>query len=220
MRVRQRPISVPRQRDQAAMTPDELARIERLRRGERAAIEQLVRTHHGFLLGMVIPLVGAELAQDVVQETWVKALRAMGDFEGRASLRTWLAQIALNTARSRRRTQCREKGSSEWGHDPGSPLAERFGQDGHWNDPPAAWHYSTPEALLTEAELRGCIDKHLQLLPPDQQTIVRLRELEGLELLEIAAITELSEGNVRVLLHRARQKLHAMIDNFHRVGTC
>ena len=50
--------------------------------------------------------------------------------------------------------------------------------------------------------------------------MLRLREFEALELAEIAAITELSEGNVRVLLHRARQRLHAMIDHFQKVGTC
>ena len=209
-----------RRGEEAALRPDEVASIEELRSGGRLMMERLVRAHHRFLLRMVVPLVGAELAQDVVQETWIKALRAMSGFEARASLRTWLAQIALNTARARRRAQYREIGRNEWGHDPGSPIAERFGQDGHWNDPPGAWHYSTPEALLTEEELRGCIDKHLQLLPQDQQTVIRLREFEGFELAEIAAITELSEGNVRVLLHRARQKLHAMIDHFDKVGAC
>src|SRR2546421_1831644 len=202
------------------MGSEEAGLIDRLARRDRSAIEQVVRAHHSFLVGMVMPLVGMELAEDVVQEAWIKALTAVSRFEGRARLRTWLAQIALNTARSRRRSQSREISLEEWGRDPGSPLVERLAGNGHWKDPPGAWHHTTPEELLTEEELRECIEKHVQRLPPDQQTVLRLREFESLELEEIGLITELSEGNVRVLLHRARQKLHAMIDHFQRVGTC
>jgi RNA polymerase sigma-70 factor (ECF subfamily) len=57
-------------------------------------------------------------------------------------------------------------------------------------------------------------------LPADQQIVLRLREFEAIEFEDIATITGLSQGNVRVLLHRARQKLHAMIDHFERVGAC
>ncbi len=194
--------------------------VERQRCRERSAIEEVVRAHHGFLIAMVRPLVGPESAEDVVQETWIKAFTAFARFEGRASLRTWLAQIALNTARSRRRSQGKEVPLEEWGPDPRSPIAHRFSQDGRWSDPPVAWHRSTPDELLTEEELRGCIEKHLQRLPPDQQTVLRLREFEGMELGDIANVMALTEGNVRVLLHRARQKLHTMIDHFEKAGTC
>jgi len=202
------------------MTGDDTGLIDRLRCRDRSAMEEVVRAHHGFLIGMVMPLVGAESAEDVVQETWIKVFTGLGRFEGRASLRTWLAQIALNTARSRRRSRSHEVALGEWGPDPGSPIAHRFSQDGRWSDPPLAWHHSTPDQLLTEEELRNCIDKHLQRLPPDQQTVLRLREFEGMELGDIAHVTDLTEGNVRVLLHRARQKLHTMIDQFEKAGTC
>ena len=202
------------------MTGDDSGLIDRLRCRDRSAMEEVVRTHHGFLIGIVRPLVGTESAEDVVQETWIKAFTAFARFEGRASLRTWLAQIALNTARSRRRSRGHEVALEEWGRDPGSPVADRFSPDGRWSDPPRAWHHSTPDELLTEEELRSCIEKHLQQLPPDQQTVLRLRDFEDMELFDIAEVTDLSEGNVRVLLHRARQKLHAMIDHFEKVGTC
>jgi RNA polymerase sigma-70 factor, ECF subfamily len=202
------------------MTHDEAALIERLIRRDRSAVEQVVRAHQGFLIAIVIPLVGPEMAEDVVQETWVKAFAALNRFEGRASLRTWLAQIALNAARTRRRASGREVSLEEWGRDDGSPIGHRFGPDGRWSDPPGSWHHTTPEELLTETELRHCIEKHLHRLPPDQQTILRLRELEGMEFDEIGAITGLTEGNVRVMLHRARQKLHAMIEHFEKEGTC
>lgn len=200
------------------MGPESLL-ITRLRCRDRSAMTEVVRAYHGFLVSLVTPVVG-ELGEDVVQEAWVKAFAALDRFEGRASLRTWLAQIALNTARSRRRTLAREVSFEEWGVDAGSPISDRFDDQGRWSDPPATWHHHTPEALLTEAELRACIEKHVQRLPPDQQAVLRLREFECMDLKDIAAVTELSEGNVRVLLHRARQRLHSMIDHFEQVGTC
>jgi len=203
----------------AAADPESLL-IARLRARDRAAMTGVVRAHHGFLVSLVMPVVGKELAEDVAQEAWIKAFAALDGFAGRASLRTWLAQIALNTARSRRRTVSREISLGEWGLDAGSPISDRFDDQGRWSEPPTAWHHHTPEALLTEAELRECIEKHVQRLPPDQETVLRLREFECMELKDIAAVTELSEGNVRVLLHRARQKLHSMISHFEEVGTC
>jgi len=202
------------------MTAVEALLVERLRNHERAALAELVKTHHRFLVSMVTPLVSREFAEDVVQEAWIKALAAADRFEGRAAVRTWLAQIALNTARSWRRARRREGTLEEWGLDTGSPVAARFDAGGSWRLPPEAWHHNTPDALLTEGELRGCVEKHLERLPPDQQTVLRLRDIECMELDDIAAITELSEGNVRVLLHRARQKLHVMIEHFEKVGTC
>jgi RNA polymerase sigma-70 factor, ECF subfamily len=194
--------------------------LARVRNRDQSAMAELVRAHHGFLVSLVIPVIGRELCEDVAQEAWVKAFAALERFEGRASLRTWLAQIALNTARSRRRRLSREISLEAWGVDNGSPIADRFDDQGHWCEPPTGWHHQTPEALLTETELRACIEKHVQRLPPDQQSVLRLREFEGMELKDIAAVTELSEGNVRVLLHRARQRLHSMISHFEKVGTC
>ncbi len=194
--------------------------LARVRNRDRSAMAELVRAHHGFLVSLVMPVIGRELCEDVAQEAWVKAFTALERFEGRASFRTWLAQIALNTARSRRRKLSREISLDAWGVDNGSPMADRFDDQGRWSEPPTGWHHHTPEALLTETELRACIEKHVQRLPPDQQSVLRLREFEGMELKDIAAATELSEGNVRVLLHRARQRLHSMISHFEKVGTC
>lgn len=202
------------------MVAVEASMIGRLRNHDRAALAEIVRAHHGFLISMVTPLVTRDFAEDVVQEAWIKAFAALDRFEGRCSLRTWLGQIALNSARSWRRSRRHEARDLPWGGDCDSPVAGRFAEDGAWSDPPAAWHHNTPEALLTEAELRECLEKHLGKLPPDQQTVVRLRDIEGMELADIATITELNQGNVRVLLHRARQKLHLMIEHFESTGTC
>ena len=199
---------------------DEQALVEGLRRGEAAACEAAIRLHHRFLIAMATPLVGADLAADVAQDTWLKAFAAIAGFEGRARLRTWLARIALNEAQALLRKRRRELSWDCWGEDPGSPLAGRFDAAGEWARPPRRWHHDTPEALLTGAELQECLRKHLQRLPPDQQAVLSMRELAGLEFAEIAQALDLSEGNVRVLLHRARQRLQVMLERFEEEGTC
>ncbi len=193
--------------------------IADLQAGRVGAVDEVVRLHHGFLLAMVRPLVGDDQAQDAVQNTWVNALAAINSFEGRSSLRTWLARIALNEARSVKRKLWRET-SLEGLADSGSPISEWFTPRGGWSVPPALWHHDTPDALLTEAELHECIKKHLHKLPEAQRGVVLFRELGGLEFEEIASELGLSEGNVRVLLHRARQRMHAMLNHFEEEGTC
>lgn len=199
---------------------DEQALIKRLRAGDSAALETMIKLHHGFLVAMATPLVGHGLADDVAQETWLKAFAAIGAFEGRARLRTWLARIALNEAYAICRKSRREVSLVGWGHDPGSPIDSRFTEQGAWDAPPSQWHHDTPEALLTEAELHECIRKHLHKLPEDQQSVVMMRELGGLDFSEIAQALGLAEGNIRVLLHRGRQRMHAMLNHFEEVGTC
>lgn len=194
--------------------------VKRLRRGDSNALEEVIKLHHAFLVAMTTPLVGPSLADDVAQETWLKAFAAIGQFEGRAKLRTWLARIAINEARTLRRKHWREVSLDGWGTDSGSPISSRFNEQGAWDTPPTQWHHDTPEALLTEAELHECIRKHLHKLPGDQQSVVMMRELGGLDYGEIALALGLAEGNIRVLLHRGRQRMHAMLNHFEEVGTC
>lgn len=199
---------------------DEQALLKRLRLGDKDALESVIKCHHAFLLAMAIPLVGHKWADDVVQETWLKAFTAIKQFEGRSTLRTWLARIAINEAHAVLRKSGRERSLDSWGTDQSSPISNRFNPQGSWNAPPSQWHHDTPEALLTEAELHECIHKHLHKLPDDQKSVVMMRELGGLGYAEIASALNLAEGNIRVLLHRGRQRMHAMLNHFEEVGTC
>ena len=199
---------------------DEQELLRRLRLGDNGALETVIKLHHAFLVAMAIPLVGPESADDVAQETWLKAFAAIGKFEGRSKLRTWLARIAINEAHAMRRKRGREVSLDSWGADSGSPIGSRFNEQGAWEVPPSQWHHETPEELLTEAELYECIHKHLHKLPSDQQSVVMMRELGGLDYAEIAQALGLAEGNIRVLLHRGRQRMHAMLNHFEEVGTC
>lgn len=199
---------------------DESVLLADLKSRKPGAAEKAVSLHHGFLLMMVSPLVGEDLANDVVQNTWIKALAAINTFEGRSRFRTWLTRIALNEAKALLRKHRREVSLESWGEDSGSPIADRFKDNGAWQTLPHIWHHETPDALLTEAELHECISKHLHRLPEAQRGVVMLRELGGLGFAEMAAELGLSEGNIRVLLHRARQAMHAMLDHFEEEGTC
>jgi len=199
---------------------DEQELLKRLRQGDSGALEAVIKLHHAFLVAMTTPLVGPELADDVAQETWLRAFAAIRKFEGRAKLRTWLARIAINEAHAMHRKHRREVSLDSWGLDTGSPIGSRFNAQGAWDAPPTQWHHDSPEELLTEAELHECIRKHLHKLPGDQQSVVMMRELGGLDYDEIAQALGLAEGNIRVLLHRGRQRMHAMLDHFEEVGTC
>ncbi|MNP68689.1 RNA polymerase sigma factor YlaC [compost metagenome] len=85
---------------------------------------------------------------------------------------------------------------------------------------PHAWHEDTPEALLSEDELRQCLEHTLLSLPDLQRGVLILRERQGLELEEICNLLEISLSNVRVLLHRARLKVFATLEHFEETGQC
>ena len=194
--------------------------IRQLHEGQPKALETVVRLHHQFLVAMTTPLVGVHHAEDAAQETWLKAIAAIRQFEGRSKLRTWLARIAINEANAIRRKQQRETMLY-----PQDLLLEpstkpRFYSSTTFTPHSPLWHDDSPDKLLTEIELNKCIRQHIQSLPDDQSSVIIMRELGGLEFYEIAKAMGLGEGNIRVLLHRGRQRIQSMINNFHEVGTC
>ena len=200
---------------------DEKDLIERLLRQDRVACAQLVRLHHGRLAAIARALVGDSKAEDIVQEAWIAAFKALPKFERRSSLKTWLTRIVLNGARQQLRKDKRMP-TVDWDElaDENLPLAERFDASGHWDKPLVPWSGDTPEELLDRAELAGCLDGHLQQLPRMQRLALMLRDQDGLAFSDIAECLETSEANVRVLLHRARHKLLGVIDRFEEVGEC
>jgi len=96
----------------------------------------------------------------------------------------------------------------------------RFLGDGHWAQEPLLWHDQSPEALLSHEDFRECLEQVLDSLPEAQRSVLTLREYQGLELEQICNILSISAANVRVLLHRARAKVYAMVDQFEETGAC
>lgn len=185
---------------------------------------RLVREHHRALIGIATPIVGPSEAEEVVQNAWLKAHRSIGQFEGRAQIRTWLGRIVINEARMQRRKRRRESLFSNWlpaeDETEGDIMAERFSPNGHWNTPPMQWNLDTPEALLLREDLAECLQKLLDTLPASQRAVLELRDTLELSFEEICNELSISASNAKVLLHRARLKLFRLVDHYEETGEC
>jgi RNA polymerase sigma-70 factor (ECF subfamily) len=159
------------------------------------------------------------VADEVVQDAWLGVVRGIDRFEGRSSLRTWLFRIVANTAKTRGERERRsipfsalesDDGGDEAAVDPG-----RFLADGAWASPPPRWD-ALPEERLLAAETRAVIDGAIAALPRNQRLVITLRDVEGWPVDEIRNVLGLSETNQRVLLHRARSKVRAALEDYLR----
>jgi len=192
--------------------------LERLLKGDEEIFSQVFTKYYGSMQAVAYSIAGSVIAEEVVQEAWFSALRALPKFEGRSSLKSWLIRIVANEAKTRRRKENRsvslEAIQDTWSTDP------RFTENSHWKDPSSQWHGDTPEELLAADELKTCIEKQLKNLPENQLAALRLRDSGGLSMDELCNILEVSSSNVRVLLHRARDKMLQVIDHFQKTGEC
>lgn len=189
------------------------------REQELAAFAGLVRSHHRALLQLARAL-GAEDAEEVVQSAWVKAWQAIGRFEGRAGLRTWLSRIVVNETHLHRRRRRREVSLDDLasGED---PLARDFNADGSWALPPCTWRRGEdPAALLMAGELAECLQVLLARMPAGQRALLELRDGGELPFAEICSELQVSAANARVLLHRARQLVFKLVDRYQETGEC
>ena len=146
---------------------------------------------------------------DVVQETWLGVFRGLAGFEGRSSLRTWIFRILVNQARTRAVRDARSLPFSALEQDD-APAVEptAFAADGRWTSAPPRLD-GDPESGLLSAELRRHLLQVVDGLSGDQRAVITLRDLVGLPSAEVCELLELSEGNQRVLLHRARSRVRA-----------
>jgi RNA polymerase sigma-70 factor (ECF subfamily) len=152
-----------------------------------------------------------QVAEEVVQETWVAVLRGIDAFEGRSSLRTWLFKILVNRART---AGSRERRSLPVGviGDGGlaGPATERFDESGGWLTPPEQWPDEVDDRFQAD-KLAEVIRSAIDDLPDRQRRVVTLRDVEGLSGAEVCDILQISEANQRVLLHRARSRLRQVV---------
>jgi len=189
--------------------------------GDERAFAALVDRHSPALLRVALAHVPSRaVAEEVVQETWIAVLRGIGSFEGRSSLKTWIFRILTNLAlrggaRERRSVPFAALAAAE---DTGAPSVDpgRFLSadhelyPGHWLISPTRW--PTPEEGLLAGETRAVILAAIDALPPAQRTVIALRDIEGWSSEEVCDALELSPGNQRILLHRARTRVRAAIE--------
>ena len=201
-------------------TADDGDLLKRLLSGEQQAFRELVIAYQSAMRAVAYAIVGSRHADEVVQDAWLSVVRNLAGFEGRSSLKTWLLTITANSAKGRYKQNRREVLLDDLPSPHGTIGDDRFSSDGHWLLAPLAWHQDSPEALLTEDELRECLERTLISLPQLQSSVLVLRERQGLELEEICNLLELSLSNVRVLIHRARLKVFATVEHFEETGEC
>lgn len=194
-----------------AVKADESALVAALRAGDEQAFMRLVETYTPGMRRLALTFVRTpSLADDVVQEAWLGVLRGLDGFEGRAALRTWIYRIVANLARTRAVKEARSAPFSSFG-DEASVDPERF-VDGHWDTPPEPWR------ALLDSEARAVLDRAIAALPAQQRRVIELRDVEGLGADEVCNVLDLSETNQRVLLHRARSKVRAALEEYFADG--
>ncbi|MBK6509097.1 MAG: RNA polymerase sigma factor [Haliea sp.] len=197
------------------------ALVQRLLAGEPDAFEVLVKRYHLPMQRVAAAIVGQGEAEEAVQEAWMAVMRHLGGFRGDSSLKTWLFTIVSNEAKSRLRKARREVPLDGVGDD-GSPqlFSDRFDATGHWRTAPPLWDQDSPEGLLSFEDFRRCLEKVIERLPENQRAAMAMCDMDGLPLDEICNILGVSASNVRVLIHRARLKVYAMVEHYEETGTC
>jgi RNA polymerase sigma-70 factor (ECF subfamily) len=201
--------------------------VAALRAGDEAAFAELVDGYGPTLLRLALSHVPSRaVAEEVVQETWLAVLRGIDHFEGRSSLRTWITSILLNIARRRgereRRTlpisllrRRRPEGRLEPAVDPDRFQGRRDERPGWWAVPPDRWE--EPDERLSRRDAQAVLLDAIARLPERQREVMALRDLSGWSAEEACNALDLNETNQRVLLHRARAKVRAALeDHFQR----
>ena len=209
-----------------AADPD-AALLDGLRGGDESVFMELVERYHGALVRLALSFVSSRaVAEEVAQDTWVGVLNGIGRFEGRSSLKTWIFRILVNRAKTRGARESRivpfsslepGGGEAEASVDPDRFLGPRTEAPGAWAAPPASWD-GEPEQRLLAGEARAMIDAAIAELPPAQRAVITLRDVEGYDAAEASELLDVSDGNQRVLLHRARGRVRQVLEDYFRSG--
>jgi RNA polymerase sigma-70 factor (ECF subfamily) len=208
---------------EAPAAPFEGELLERLRAGDEAAFMELVDRHGPLMLRIALMHVSSRaVAEEVVQEAWLGVLQGLARFEGRSSLKTWIMRIVANRARTRGEREKRTVPLSSLAPDDDAEPAVDPGRfrpmddpqyPGAWTAPPQSWA-RLPEERLIAGETLQQVRAAIRRLPPRQQEVILLRDVEGWEADEVCETLDLSLGNQRVLLHRARSKVRGDLERY------
>ena len=196
----------------------EAALLERLRAGDEAAFERLVAGLYGTMLTVARTYVkDRAVAEEVVQETWLGVINGLDRFEGRSSLKTWILSILVNQAKTRGTREARTVPFASLAPEDDAPAVdpERFRgpheqYTGGWRAFPANW--KAADQLAQDRETVRVAMRAIADLPLTQQTVIRMRDVEGYSSEEVCATLDVSEANQRVLLHRARSRVRSAVE--------
>jgi RNA polymerase sigma-70 factor (ECF subfamily) len=205
---------------------DDAALVAALKDGSEIAFVELVDAHTAAMLRVACGYVPSrEIAEEVVQETWIALLKGLHAFEGRSSLRTWLFTVLINIAKTRGMRERRHVDVEVWAFTGGTVDPARFrGTDdpypGHWlpQEVPAPFP-DTPEGSVLGDELLALTRRELERLPERQRVVVTMRDLLGMDSAEVCELLDITAANQRVLLHRGRAALRQVLEDYVRETT-
>jgi len=190
----------------AEMTDEEL--LEAVKRDDPGAFDAFVDRYGRRLMAFGVRMCGHhEDAEDVFQETLLKAYQGLKDLREPKALRTWLYRVAANACRMKRR---KEKHSREISLDALKPAG--------WEDamtPEIPDWSDLPDDASERAELRSALEQEISQLPPDYRLVLLLRDVEGLSTQETADALQVRVPAVKMRLHRARMALRGQLEAFH-----
>lgn len=205
----------------SALSKAESQLLATLKVGDEGAFDRLVNQHHGALIRMAMGYVAdREVAEEVVQDTWMAVIESLDRFEGRSSLRTWIFGIMIHKAKDRGVREKRHTTFSEFetyeGDNEEAVDPSRFQQSGewagHWAFPPQPWDDQTPEKLMASQQAVGAMNKAIEALPATLRDVLVLRDIEGVEAKEACEILKITETNLYVRLHRARERVRVAVE--------
>ncbi len=179
------------------MTVDEDRQlVKRVQKGDKRAFDLLVLKYQSRIMALVVRFVhDSHEAQDVTQEAFIKAYRALGNFRGDSAFYTWLYRIAINTAKNHLVSRNRRP-----------PSADVDAGDAEFYDGDHALKsLETPERLLLRDEIEQTVQESIRRLPEDLRVALTLREYEGMSYEDIAHVMQCPVGTVRSRIFRARE---------------
>lgn len=191
-------------------TDGDLSLVRRVQAGDRAAFDLLVIKYQHKVVKLVMRYMrNAADAEDVAQEAFVKAYRALPQFRGDSAFYTWLYRIAINAAKNALASRDRNPVSSGLDMNDGDESRSVINR---LKDP------DTPEGLALTDEIRDVVNKAIDDLPEDLRSAIVLRELEGLSYEDIAATMECPVGTVRSRIFRAREAIDRRLREVFEAG--
>ena len=202
---------------------DERDLVDRLRSGDEAAFRSLVERYHQALVRLALTYVSRpDVAEEVVQDTWMGVIRGIGSFEARSSVKTWIFRIltyqAMSGGKRERRSipfsvlASREVEGDVPAVDPSRFRGPEDAYVGGWIEHPDPW--GDGETIVLSLELQAVVVAALETLPPAQRIVMTLRDVQGWTAEEVCDALEISQGNQRVLLHRARSRVRAALERY------
>jgi RNA polymerase sigma-70 factor (ECF subfamily) len=186
--------------------------IARLQSGDERAAEELVGANAGWMLSVARRyLVDTALAEDCVQDAFMNAFQNIESFEGRSKIKSWLHRILVNAALTKIRKNRR--------HDerPIDNLLPKFDEfdcriEASWPDIP------TPAEILENTQIRNLVADNIHQLPQNYRIVLLLRDIEEMSTAEVSKLLEVTEGTVKIRLHRARAALKKLLEPILRGG--